>query len=163
VSSCGERPELKRARRCHIADKAAAIQAALRAPQLAQPPELCAAYGSAVVALTKVIGAFSEQIAVLEQQVSASFREHPSAGIYLSQPGLGPLLAARLPGEFGDDPDRYASAKGRRNYAPASPITRASGKSQDHPRSCASGRAEDRLLGRGRRPPAPLRGGSACL
>jgi hypothetical protein len=41
------------------------------------------------VALTKVIGAFSEQIAVLEQQVSASFREHPSAGIYLSQPGLG--------------------------------------------------------------------------
>ena len=119
---------LKRARRCHIADKAAAIQATLRAPQLAQPPELAAAYAAAVVALTKVIAAFSEQIAVLEQQVSASFRRHPSAGIYLSQPGLGPLLAARLLGEFGDDPDRYATAKGRKNYASASPITRASGK-----------------------------------
>jgi len=81
-----------------------------------------------VVALTKVIAAFSEQIAVLEQQVSASFRQHPAAGIYLSQPGLGPLLAARLLGEFGDDPHRYASAKGRKNYASTSPITRASGK-----------------------------------
>jgi hypothetical protein len=119
---------LKRARRCHAADKAAAIQATLRAPQLARPPELTAAYAAVVVTLTKVIAAFSEQIAVLEQQVSASFRRHSSAGIYLSQPGLGPLLAARLLGEFGDDPDRYASAKGRKNYASTSPITRASGK-----------------------------------
>ncbi len=30
--------------------------------------------------------------------------------------------------EFGDDPDRYASAKARKNYAGTSPITRASGK-----------------------------------
>ena len=119
---------LKPARRCHVADKAAAIQATLRAPQLAQPPELAAAYAAAVVALTKVIGAFSDQITVIEQQVSASFRQHPSAGIYLSQPGLGPRLAARMLGEFGDDPHRYASAKGRKNYAFTSPITRASGK-----------------------------------
>ena len=30
--------------------------------------------------------------------------------------------------EFGDDPDRYATAKHRKNYAGTSPITRASGK-----------------------------------
>lgn len=30
--------------------------------------------------------------------------------------------------EFGDDPDRYASAKARKNFAGTSPITRASGK-----------------------------------
>ena len=30
--------------------------------------------------------------------------------------------------EFGDDHDRYASAKARKNYAATSPITRASGK-----------------------------------
>jgi hypothetical protein len=119
---------LKRARRCHAADKAAAIQAALRGPQLSQPGELTAAYAVSVVTLTKVIAAFSEQIAAMEQQVSESFRRHRSAGIYLSQPGLGPLLAARVLGEFGDDPHRYASAKGRKNYASTSPITRASGK-----------------------------------
>ena len=31
-------------------------------------------------------------------------------------------------GEFGDDPDRYATAKSRRNYAGTSPLTVASGK-----------------------------------
>ena len=45
-----------------------------------------------------------------------------------SQPGLGPILGARVLGEFGDDPDRYASGKARKNYAATSPITRASGK-----------------------------------
>src|SRR5215475_169637 len=119
---------LKRARRCHLADKAGAITAALRAPQLAQPAELTAAYAAAVAALTKVIAAFNDQIEVLERQVSASFRRHASARIYLSQPGLGAVLAARALGEFGDDPHRYASAKGRKNYASTSPITRASGK-----------------------------------
>ena len=46
----------------------------------------------------------------------------------MSQPGLGPILGARVLAEFGDDPDRYASAKARKNYAATSPITRASGK-----------------------------------
>ena len=119
---------LKRARRCHVADKAAAICATLRAPQLTQPPELTAAYAAAVVALTQIITAFSQQIPALEAQVGSWFRGHPAAGIYLSQPGLGPVLAARVLGEFGDDPGRYATAKGRKNYASTSPITRASGK-----------------------------------
>ena len=56
------------------------------------------------------------------------FGRHPDAEIYLSQPGLGPVLGARVLGEFGDDPDRYASGKARKNYAATSPITRASGK-----------------------------------
>ncbi len=45
-----------------------------------------------------------------------------------SQPGLGQVLGARVLAEFGDDPDRYACAKARKNYAGTSPITRASGK-----------------------------------
>jgi hypothetical protein len=86
---------LKKARRHQVQHKAAAVQATLRAPQLTQPAELTAAYAAAVAALTKVIGTFNEQIAVLEQQLSASFRGHRSAGIDLSQPGLGMVLAAR--------------------------------------------------------------------
>ncbi len=50
------------------------------------------------------------------------------AEIILSQPGLGSLLGPRVLGEFGDDPERYATAKARKNYAATSPITRASGK-----------------------------------
>jgi len=37
------------------------------------------------------------------------------------------ILAARILGEFGDDPHRYVDAKARKNYAGTSPITRASG------------------------------------
>ena len=44
-----------------------------------------------------------------------------------SLPGLGTILGARVLGEFGDDPNRYATAKSRKNYAGTSPITRASG------------------------------------
>ena len=58
----------------------------------------------------------------------AHFGRHPDAEIYLSQPGIGPVLGARVLGEFGDDPGRYASGKARKNYAATSPITRASGK-----------------------------------
>jgi len=119
---------LKRAGRRRVQRRAEDIAAALRAPQLSQPAELVAAYAAAVTSLTGVIAAFSEQIGMLEQQVSASFRRHHSAGIYLSQPGLADVLAARVLGEFGDDPHRYASAKSRKNYASTSPITKASGK-----------------------------------
>ena len=38
------------------------------------------------------------------------------------------VLAARVLGEFGDDPHRYTDARARKNYAGTSPITRASGK-----------------------------------
>ena len=38
------------------------------------------------------------------------------------------ILGARVLGEFGDDPNRYADAKSPKNYAGTSPITKASGK-----------------------------------
>jgi hypothetical protein len=38
------------------------------------------------------------------------------------------VLGARVLAEFGDDKNRYADAKARRNYAGTSPITRQSGK-----------------------------------
>lgn len=37
-------------------------------------------------------------------------------------------LGARVLAEFGDDPNRYADAKSRKDYSGMSPITRASGK-----------------------------------
>ena len=119
---------LKRAGRYKIADRTDAILAALRSPQLGQPPLLTAAYAATVRSLTAVIVALNEQVASLQGQVEAHFGRHPDAEIYLSQPGLGAITGARVLGEFGDDPHRYTSAKGRRNYAGTSPITRASGK-----------------------------------
>jgi transposase len=119
---------LKRARRRGIPGKADAILAALRSEQLAQPPALTAAYAATVRSLIAVITALNEQVQALEEQVKEHFGRHPDAEIYLSQPGIGSILGARVLAEFGDAPGRYRDGKARRNYAATSPITRASGK-----------------------------------
>jgi transposase len=119
---------LKRARRRNITDKATAILAALHSPQLGQPAALTTAYAATVRSLIAVITVLNEQVKALQGQVEENFGQHPDAEIYRSQPGMGAILGARVLGEFGDDPERYADGKARRNYAATSPVTRASGK-----------------------------------
>ncbi|WP_413754495.1 IS110 family transposase [Streptomyces sp. R-74717] len=119
---------LKRARRRNIADKATKIQAVLRAKHLGQPAAVTAAYAGSVRALVALLVTLNEQVNFLHEQVEDFFGRHPNAEIIRSQPGLGPILSARVLAEFGDDPHRYASAKARKNYAGTSPITRASGR-----------------------------------
>ncbi|HEX6453366.1 MAG TPA: IS110 family transposase [Trebonia sp.] len=119
---------LKRARRRNIPDKATAILAALRGEQLGQPEALTLAYAATVRSLIAVIAVLNEQVKALQGQVEEHFGRHPDAEIYLSQPGTGKILGARVLGEFGDDPRRYRDGKARRNYAATSPVTRASGK-----------------------------------
>jgi hypothetical protein len=121
---------LKRGHRHHRAGKTTAIRAALHSAQLAAPPIVAAAGAAAVRALTALIKTLNEQIAVLDGQVRELFGMHPDADIIASQPGLGPVLGARVLAEFGDAPGRYASARARKNYAGTSPITRSSGKSR---------------------------------
>jgi len=119
---------LKRARRRNIPDKATAVLAALRAGHLGQPETVTAAYAATVRSLIAVITVLNEQVKTLQGQVEEHFGRHPDAEIYRSQPGMGAILGARVLAESGDDPHRYADGKARRNYAAASPITRASGK-----------------------------------
>ena len=107
--------------------RATEIQAALRALQLEAPPLVADAMGASTRALVAVIGELVAQIAGLEIQLSEHFEVHPDAKIIRSLPGLGMILGARVLAEFGDDPNRYADAKSRKNYAGTSPITRASG------------------------------------
>ena len=75
-----------------------------------------------------ILATLNVQIKAMEEQVEAHFGKHPAAEIYLSQPGLGVVLGARVLAEFGDDKARYADARARKNYAGTSPITRQSGK-----------------------------------
>ncbi|MDI9915620.1 transposase [Rhodococcus sp. IEGM 1379] len=49
--------------------------------------------------------------------------------ILRSAPGLGPLLAARVLAEIGDDAERFTSPSGLRAFAGTAPITRTSGRS----------------------------------
>jgi len=118
----------KGGRQRNIDARAAAIQTVLRAEQLEFPAVLADAYGAQVRAAVAVIAEMNRQIELLQTELGASFDAHPDAEIYHSQPGLGPILGARVLGEFGDDPNRYQDARCRRNYAGTSPLTKASGK-----------------------------------
>ncbi len=119
---------LTRARRRNRAAKAEAIAGALRGEYLGQPTVVTGAYAATVRAQAAILTVLNTEIKTMEEQVEAHFGEHPDAEVYLSQPGLGVVLGARVLAEFGDDKDRYADARARKNYAGTSPITRQSGK-----------------------------------
>jgi Transposase/Transposase IS116/IS110/IS902 family len=122
---------LRRAgRQRNTGQRAAQIQAALRADYLQAPPAVAGAYGAAARSAIRLISAYTAEIGELEQALSEHFEQHPDAKIVRSLPGLGTVLGARVLGEFGDDRTRFASPKSRKNYAGTSPITRASGRSR---------------------------------
>ena len=95
--------------------------------QLTARPGVVPAYAASASALIAVLTTMVAQTEVLAGQVEQGFGRHPDVEIYRSQPGLGTILGARVLAEFGDDPDRYADAKSRKNYSGMSPITKASG------------------------------------
>src|SRR6202790_1412004 len=115
-------------RQRNIAARAREIQTALRSEQLVAPAPVAAAFGATTRAGAAIIAELNRQIGELETTLAQHFEAHPDADIYRSLPGLGVVLGAWVLGEFGDDPNRYTTAKSRKNYAGTSPLTVASGK-----------------------------------
>jgi transposase len=115
-------------RQRHIETRAVEIQTGLRTGQLAAPTAVADAFGATTTAAVAIITELNRQIDLLETALAVSFKQHPDADIYHSLPGFGVVLGGRALGEFGDDPNRYANPKSRRNYAGTSPLTIASGK-----------------------------------
>jgi hypothetical protein len=111
-----------------IDERARQIQALLRNEHLHPPEALTAAYGAATRATVNIVVELTTQISAVETELAQHFRKHPDADIYLSLPGIGVILGARVLGEFGDDPNRFTDAKCRKNYAGTSPVTVASGR-----------------------------------
>ncbi|MFV1963339.1 MAG: IS110 family transposase [Acidimicrobiia bacterium] len=104
------------------------IHQILGTKHLDTPPVVADAFGAATTATVSIITTIDAQIAELANALEQCFKKHPDAAIYLSLPGIGDVIGARVLGEFGDDPNRYATAKSRRNYAGTSPLTKQSGR-----------------------------------
>lgn len=121
---------LRKARRHRVEERALRIQEALRAPQLEQRPLVVQARGLTVADLAAVLRDLLTRIERQEEELGRSLKTHPDAEIYLSQPGLGAVLSARVLAEFGDDRNGYCDGRARKNYASTSPITKASGNSR---------------------------------
>ncbi len=105
------------------------ILADLHAPALRQPPQVETALGHAVTGLLGIIASMHQAVDALEAELGHCFDSHPQAPILRSVPGLGPILAARVLAEIGDDSDRFTTPAALRAFAGTAPITRASGRS----------------------------------
>ena len=129
LSAATIRSILKKAgRQRNIESRAEEIRIALRTDHLTAPPPVAAAFAATTRSAVALIAELNRQIVDLEAQLTRHFETHPDAAIYLSLPGIGVILGARVLGEFGDDVARYTNAKSRKNYAGTSPLTVASGK-----------------------------------
>ena len=102
----------------------------LKTPALRQPAQVEAALGLTVQALLAIIEAMRDAVEALEAELAREFAAHPLSAVLQSAPGLGPVLAARLLAEIGDDPDRFASVHGVHAFAGTAPVTRASGRTR---------------------------------
>jgi hypothetical protein len=117
-------------RQRNVERRAAEIQLVLRGEHPAAAPVVADACGAATQARVALIASLVGQIAELEARLAEHFDRHPDAEILRSLPGLGSVLGARVLSEFGDDPTRFADARGRKAYAGTAPITKASGRSR---------------------------------
>lgn len=106
----------------------------LKTPALRQPAAVETALGQTVTTLLGILTAMHAAVEQLEAALDAEFSQHKLAPILRSAPGLGPVLAARVLAEVGDDPARFATANGLRAFAGTAPVTKASGRSR---RVCA--------------------------
>lgn len=102
----------------------------LKVPALRQPAQVEAALGATVVSLLVIITAMHTAVESLEKALAVEFDQHPLEAVLRSAPGLGPILAARVLAEVGDDKTRFGTAGGLRAFAGTAPVTRASGRSR---------------------------------
>jgi len=102
----------------------------LKTPALRQPAAVEGALGTTVIGLIAIIVAMQSAVEQLETALGLEFDQHPLAPILQSAPGLGPVLAARVLAEVGDDDTRFTTANGLRAFAGTAPVTRASGRSR---------------------------------
>jgi transposase len=106
------------------------IVTTLRQPALRQPEPVENALGHAVAVIVATISTMQAGIARLEAAMTSAYNDHRDAAIFSPAPGLGPVLAARILGEIGDDRQRFPAAQNLRSFAGTAPITKASGKTK---------------------------------
>ena len=99
-----------------------------KAPHARHPELVEDALGRQMLGLLRQLDAACRTVDDLTEASEEAFRQHPSAEVMLSFPGMGVQLGARVLAEIGDDPARFADTRAVKAYSGAAPITRASGK-----------------------------------
>jgi len=80
------------------------------------------------VSLSKLLCTLRQQLKLYRKQIEALFRDHPDRDLFGSLPGAKKILAPRLLGAVGNDPDRYGSQEVLQCIAGTSPVSYQSGR-----------------------------------
>jgi transposase len=121
LSDAGRTPNLD--------DHAERLHTLFHTKVLRRRPGVETAMGVQALACLDMLDLACATVDALAGHIEDAFRGHPQAKVYLSFPGVGVLTGARLLAKIGDDPLRFADARGLRAYAGAAPLTWASSTS----------------------------------
>jgi len=90
--------------------------------------EIVRAKSRYMLSLVRELEAILEGIEGYEEAIKRLLKEHPDSELFLSLPGAGEILAARMLAEMGDNPHRYRALQELRCLAGTAPVTLASGR-----------------------------------
>ena len=114
---------------------AARVRAALGAEALAAAPAVARAMAGTIrlaaeqlLLLRRQRGVWRKELAALLADDGTAGSPVPAGTVLLSLPGVDVRLAARVLGEVGDDPARFATPNALQCYAGTAPVTKASGR-----------------------------------
>jgi transposase len=119
---------LKARRHPQWRQKAEDLYAALRAPHIATPAFLVRSRSRQALHLIRQLQTVAQDLKAYEKDIARLLRMHPDGQLFLSLPGAGPTLAARMLAEIGDDRERYATANSLQCDGGTAPVTQKSGK-----------------------------------
>jgi transposase len=104
------------------------LQLFARADQFQASPPVVRAKSQLALSLCKLLCTMGQQLKLYRQQIEALFRDHPDHDLFGSLPGAKKVLAPRLLGAVGTDPNRYGSQEVLQAIAGTAPISYQSGK-----------------------------------
>jgi plasmid maintenance system antidote protein VapI len=114
----------------NLTERTNEIYELLHTPQIKVPQFMIRTKKRLMLALLTQLRPLLDQIKRYEKEISHLLKQHPDSKIYLSLPGMGDTLAARVLGEIGDNRDRYKNSNSIQCHAGTAPITKFSGKSK---------------------------------
>lgn len=101
----------------------------LQEPQIEVRSEIVRAKSRYMLSLVRRLGLVLEELKSYEEEIARLLNEHPDSELFLSLPGAGEILAARMLVEIGDNPYRHRALQELRCLAGTAPVTVASGRS----------------------------------
>jgi transposase len=72
----------------------------------------------------------TDHLRSFDSKIDQLLAQHPDGSIFLSFPGIGPIVAATLISEMGEDRDRFRCVETLLTETGLAPVTKASGRTR---------------------------------